>query len=260
MLFPSSAGQGQLLKEVYEESDVKPNQLSYFEVHGTGTKVGDLQEILAIDDNIGKNRQKPLWIGSVKSNIGHSEPASGVGAVVKVLLAMNTGFIAPNLHFKKPKKGMDALVEGRLIPVTEKVPLEEDAIVGISNFGFGGSNCHVVLRRFSENKINDYTPTLICVSGRTRESVQKILEEGIQRKADLEWISMIQSVFEKEFSNHLYRGFVLDRENNEPIISVQPYVKKCHPFYIKFGNFQQTYVKVTKFLCRIPIFNNKLQE
>lgn len=83
--FPSSAMQGLLLKECYEDCGLPPTSLSYLECHGTGTKVGDPEEINAVEKVLLKDRTTPLMIGSVKSNMGHSEPASGLCQVAKVI-------------------------------------------------------------------------------------------------------------------------------------------------------------------------------
>ncbi|CAG0900288.1 unnamed protein product [Cyprideis torosa] len=89
--YPSGEMQKNLLLEVYEEAGVQPQDVAYVEAHGTGTKVGDPQELNAITDVFCKGRNTPLLIGSVKSNVGHAEPASGMCQVVKTLLAMESG-------------------------------------------------------------------------------------------------------------------------------------------------------------------------
>jgi len=76
-------------------------------------QVGDPEELAALDQVFGKGRQTPLLIGSVKSNMGHSEPVSGMCSVVKVLTAMEHGLIPPNLHFSNPKQGLEPLLAGR---------------------------------------------------------------------------------------------------------------------------------------------------
>lgn len=86
ILFPSSAMQGQLMKECYEDCGMSPNCLSYLECHGIGTKIGDPEEITAVEKIFCKDRTTPLLIGSVKSNLGHAEPASGLCQVAKVIL------------------------------------------------------------------------------------------------------------------------------------------------------------------------------
>jgi fatty acid synthase len=100
--FPSGDRQAQLLEEVYREAGVDPAQVAYVEAHGTGTKVGDPQEANAITDVFCRDRDTPLLIGSVKSNMGHAEPASGLMSIAKVIVAMERGLIPKNLHFTEP--------------------------------------------------------------------------------------------------------------------------------------------------------------
>jgi fatty acid synthase len=108
--FPAGAVQKQLLETVYSEAGIHPSQISYVEAHGTGTKVGDPQELNAIADVFCKDRpsNRPLLIGSVKSNMGHSEPASGLCSMAKVILAMQEGVLPGNLHFKEPNPDIPA--------------------------------------------------------------------------------------------------------------------------------------------------------
>lgn len=114
--YPSGAIQKELLQQVYSEAKINPADVSYVEAHGTGTKAGDPEEANAITDVFckGRSADSPLLIGSVKSNMGHPEPASGLAGVTKVLLAMQNGVLPPNLHYKKPNPDIPALVDGRL--------------------------------------------------------------------------------------------------------------------------------------------------
>lgn len=106
--------QNALIREVYQESGVDPHDVVYVEAHGTGTKVGDPQEVNSIADFFCKDRKTPLLIGSVKSNMGHSEPASGLCSFAKVVIAMESGVIPQNLHFTSPNLDIPALSDGRL--------------------------------------------------------------------------------------------------------------------------------------------------
>lgn len=114
--YPSGAVQKELLLQVYSEAKVNPGDVSYVEAHGTGTKAGDPEEANAITDVFCASRtpENPLLIGSVKSNMGHPEPASGLAGVTKVLLAMQHGILPGNLHYKKPNPDIPALIDGRL--------------------------------------------------------------------------------------------------------------------------------------------------
>lgn len=102
---------------MYGEANINPSDVAYVEAHGTGTKAGDPEELNSITSVFCKNRPAeagPLLIGSVKSNMGHPEPASGLCGVTKVLLAMQHGVIPPNLHFNSPNPDIPALLDGRL--------------------------------------------------------------------------------------------------------------------------------------------------
>lgn len=111
---PNGQKQNQLMRKVYKECGVDPLDVSYVEAHGTGTPVGDPQEVNSIVDLFCKGRKKPLLIGSVKSNLGHAEPASGMNSIAKVLIAMESGMIPANLHFKNPNPKIPALLDGRI--------------------------------------------------------------------------------------------------------------------------------------------------
>ncbi|GAB1865770.1 Fatty acid synthase [Camponotus japonicus] len=177
--FPSLDKQKILLDEFYKECNVSPLELSYLEAHATGTLAGDPVELQAIDETLCINRDFPLLIGSVKSNIGHSEATSGHCQIAKVLIAMETGIIPPTIHFKHPRKDLTAIIEGRVKIVTE--PTEwKGGYVGINSFGFGGANGHLLLKSNSKskvNKTNNNLPKLVVISGRTKEAVKIILDD-----------------------------------------------------------------------------------
>lgn len=112
--FPDGNMQNRLMREVYNEIKMNPLNVTYMESHGTGTKVGDPQEINSIVDLFCKDRKEPLMIGSVKSNMGHAEPSSGMCSLVKMLISMEAGSVPPNLHFKDPNPEIPGLLDGRL--------------------------------------------------------------------------------------------------------------------------------------------------
>jgi fatty acid synthase len=104
-----------------------------------GTKSGDPVECESIDNIFSANREKPLLIGSVKSNIGHSEVAAGFCSVIKSIFALESGKIAPNINFTKAKHGSEPLEAGRLRVVTETEDLE-GSLIAVNSFGIGGTN------------------------------------------------------------------------------------------------------------------------
>lgn len=101
---PSGEAQEALVRECYRRAGLDPSQTGYFEAHGTGTPTGDPIEVAAIASVFKDTRThgEPLRIGSVKTNIGHTETASGVAAIIKVALALEKGQIPPSINFEKP--------------------------------------------------------------------------------------------------------------------------------------------------------------
>ena len=145
---PSMEGQRELLHRIYGQGDggIDPNRLAFVEAHGTGTRVGDPAEATAIGEALGRPRSAPLPIGSVKSNIGHLEPASGLAGLYKAVLALEHGQLPRSLHADEPNPAID--FQGlNLALARETVALPQDGtwLAGVSSFGFGGTNAHVVI-------------------------------------------------------------------------------------------------------------------
>lgn len=147
---PNPVAQKELLLKAYTTPSLA-GQVSYIETHGTGTKLGDPIEIDALTQafsqllpNAAKNS---ILLGSVKTNVGHLEPAAGVASMVKVIYALKHGIIPANLHFNKLNPYID-LQHGPFKIAAENTPWEKnERVAGISSFGFGGSYAHVVLKQ-----------------------------------------------------------------------------------------------------------------
>ncbi|KAF9893690.1 hypothetical protein FE257_009858 [Aspergillus nanangensis] len=146
---PSEAQQKELIEEVYTRAGISPMETGYVEAHGTGTKTGDPIEAAALHAAFGKGRtaESPLYIGSIKSNIGHTEYASGIVSVIKSAMILENGFILPSCNFEKANPAIPMDKWHMKVP-TELVPWPEDKrYISINNFGFGGSNAHAVLMK-----------------------------------------------------------------------------------------------------------------
>jgi acyl transferase domain-containing protein/NADPH:quinone reductase-like Zn-dependent oxidoreductase/NAD(P)-dependent dehydrogenase (short-subunit alcohol dehydrogenase family)/acyl carrier protein len=147
---PSHVAQAALLREVYGRAGIAPEEIDYFEAHGTGTAVGDPLETRAIGEAIGQMRpaQRPLPIGSIKANVGHLEAAAGMAGLVKSLHVLRHR-VVPGNRIGTPNPNID-FAGWNLAPVTEVLELPRDRrlVVGVSAFGFGGTNAHVVLTSF----------------------------------------------------------------------------------------------------------------
>ena len=153
LMTPSSRGQEAMLREAYRNAGVAPAEVHYVEAHGTGTSVGDPIEARALGAVFSEGRPKtrPCLIGSVKTNIGHTEGAAGVAGLIKAALALKHRAIPANLHFERfnpsiPFEELGLAVPRELTPwPTEPSP----ARAGVSSFGISGTNAHVVLEEAS---------------------------------------------------------------------------------------------------------------
>jgi len=143
---PSIDAQEALLRRIYARNDIDFDRLAFIEAHGTGTPVGDPVEANAIGRAIGRNRTDVLPIGSIKTNIGHLEPASGLAGVLKALLALNHGILPASLHFDEPNPHIK-FDDLNLSVCTQPLllPNSSDQYAGVNSFGFGGTNAHAVV-------------------------------------------------------------------------------------------------------------------
>ncbi|MBX9750975.1 MAG: SDR family NAD(P)-dependent oxidoreductase [Roseococcus sp.] len=143
---PSLTGQRDLLEALYRTSGISPDALAFVEAHGTGTRVGDPIEARAIGESLGRHRRAPLPIGSVKSNIGHLESASGMAGLAKLVLSLERRRYPATLYLEELNPDID--VAGlQLAPAAEAVelPAEGELLAGLCNYGFGGTNAHAVI-------------------------------------------------------------------------------------------------------------------
>ena len=144
---PNGPSQQAVIRQSLKNAGVTPAQISYIEAHGTGTSLGDPIEFKSLKAVLmqGREQNETCWLGSVKTNIGHLEAAAGITGVIKVALALHHKEIPPHLHLKQ----LNPLIS--LEGTTFSIPAEcqpwsvERRLAGISAFGFGGTNCHVIL-------------------------------------------------------------------------------------------------------------------
>ncbi|MFP3969706.1 ketoacyl-synthetase C-terminal extension domain-containing protein, partial [Actinomadura fulvescens] len=161
LALPNADAQEALLRRVYTQTQVSADEVVYVEAHGTGTMAGDPAECRALGRALGTARTRgPLPIGSVKSNLGHLEPASGMAGLLKALLVLRHRIIPATLHADdlNPDIDFDTLgltVTTRARPVE---PVSERPVVGINSFGFGGANVHIALAAPPSETAHHATP------------------------------------------------------------------------------------------------------
>lgn len=191
MVAPERRGQELVLEQAYERAGVDPTEVHYVEAHGTGTAVGDPVEAGALGAVLGKGRpaDRPLRVGSIKTNIGHTEMAAGLAGLIKTALALKQRTIPGNLHFQTPNPAIpfDEL-NIRVQAQTEPWPYpDQPGLAGVSSFGYSATNAHVVLEEFRDQSSgtagrarrraetptrDDEGPILLAISSRSERSLK----------------------------------------------------------------------------------------
>ena len=147
---PNGPAQERVIREALARAGVEPGSVDYLEAHGTGTELGDPIEVRAAASVYGEGRdaERPLLLGSVKTNVGHLEAAAGVAGLIKVLLSMRAGEIPKHLHFETPNPRIPwEELPVRVVSEGSSWPkgLDRPVRAGVSSFGYSGTNAHVVV-------------------------------------------------------------------------------------------------------------------
>ncbi|AVI62959.1 type I polyketide synthase [Halomonas sp. GFAJ-1] len=173
---PNPSAQIDLMRRAYEQAGISPDEIDYLEAHGTGTAVGDPIETRAIGEALGKHRKTPLLIGSVKSNVGHLETASGVAGLAKALYSLQHREVPATIGIRKLNSRIK-FDEWNISVVTKAQPLKPQGrlVIGVNSFGFGGANAHVILESAPEkNTVPSHTSAdalPIRLSARSQEGL-----------------------------------------------------------------------------------------
>ncbi|KAI5463900.1 hypothetical protein BGZ63DRAFT_453186 [Mariannaea sp. PMI_226] len=148
---PSSMAQQSLIANTYRMAGLTLDKTQYVELHGTGTKAGDSAELRAIHNTISSIKSEPVYCGSVKSRIGHTEAAAGIASIIKSVLCLEKGVITPNLNFSTINPRFE-LESSNIVVPTSAIPWPKCDVrrCSINNFGFGGTNAHAILDNASD--------------------------------------------------------------------------------------------------------------
>ncbi len=175
---PNGPAQTELIRRALSVSGVEPKDVAYVEAHGTGTLLGDPIEVNALASVFGdRPEERALLIGSAKTNIGHLEGAAGIAGLIKAVIAVRDGEVAPHLHFHRPNPH----IAWDQIPIrvaAERSPWpawSARRIAGVSSFGMSGTNAHVVLEGFPQQAGPDHQgPYLLALSAASPAALREL--------------------------------------------------------------------------------------
>lgn len=211
---PNGNAQQILLQEALNHANLKPEEISYLEAHGTGTSLGDPIEMRSVTEVLGKNRtaENPLFLGAVKGNIGHLEAAAGIAGIIKAVLCIQHQKITP-LHINKinPRINLEKIPAKIPDHAMDWQPQNKRRYVGISSFGFSGTNAHMILTDppIKNEYVNtiDRSTHILALSAKTepafKELVSKYVDYLKHSEAKLADIAYSANVGHAHFSNRI---------------------------------------------------------
>lgn len=268
--FPSRMLQQQLMEDFYKKVSVDPLKINFVEAHSTGTRLGDPEEVASIDEvfSKNKNRSKELIIGSVKSNMGHSEAASGMSSIAKILIAFENRKFPPNIHLDNLRNDIEAFAEKRIKVATKIEPLDGEYIA-MNSFGLGGANAHALFHGNSKIKINSGIPSdnigrMVLWSGRTEEAVNFIFDDITKRPLDVEYVALLQNTQIKTTGANTYRGygmFINDTAENKAVCikrNVQYFNGTRRPIVFVYSGIGSQWLEMGRDLMKLPIFADSI--
>jgi acyl transferase domain-containing protein/acyl-CoA synthetase (AMP-forming)/AMP-acid ligase II/acyl carrier protein len=186
LMAPNPHSQADVIRQAYANSGVRPNQVSYIEAHGTATQIGDAIEVRSLSQVFNNIENQQCAIGSVKSNIGHLLAASGIAGLIKVVLSLQHRQITPSLHCRQEKKSIKFAQTPFFVNKSLQLWTSREAgaplIAGINSFGFGGTNCHLIVQETPSSASPDkkdiseiHGPVLVTLSAHHQDALdQKI--------------------------------------------------------------------------------------
>ena len=278
---PNGISQQDVINAAIDTANLKPEDIDYIETHGTGTALGDPIEIQALDTVYNENRDKnkPLILGSVKSNIGHLESAAGIAGLIKTVLCIQNSSIPKQIHFDTPNKHINWKNLNIKIPQQYtgwNKENNEPKRAGISSFGFGGANAHIILEEFlTESKNNreinvaPRTSELVTISGKSAKALEAQISNLVtylkeNEAVDLQDVSYSLGVARDHFGNRL--GIVAESKEDLLIkldaVKVQENTQATSPktAFVFTGQGSQ-YIGMGKILyASEPIFRYSLDQ
>ena len=279
---PSKLAQEAVIKAALENARISAEFIAYVEAHGTGTTLGDPIEVRALESALGANRTpaSPIFLGSVKTNFGHTESAAGVAGVIKTVLALHHQEIPPHLHLQNPNPFMDWSKAPFSIP-TKPIPfpiIQGRQVAGVSSFGVSGTNAHVILEKapplpVSDEQASSPSHYLLPLSAHTPDALQAMIQayQNFLRNQSPNSIKDICYTASVRRSHHSHRLAVAGRTQQELAAKLSSIKQDKVPAslisgkrqkiaFVFSGQGQQSWAMGRELLASEPVFRAAIEE
>ena len=282
---PNRDAQQSLILEACRAAQISPGSISYVEAHGTGTPIGDPIETAALGAALAEGRRLPCPIGSVKTNIGHLEAASGIASLIKVALVLKHKTIPPSIHLKTPNPNIDfEKLNLRVVREIEAFPSNSGPLLaGINSFGFGGANAHVILEAAPALHANHIPlaqsgtvrPLILPISAHTGEALRQAAQNyrALLQNSDTDSSALCAAAATRR--SHLAHRLCLIADSREQLMErlddflggqANPSViagevsQTAAPAFVFSGQGPQWWAMGRELMRDEPVFRRKIEE
>lgn len=284
---PNRQSQEAVLRAACRQARIAPGDVQYVECHGTGTLMGDTIEAMALGNVMGSGRDhdRPCLLSAVKTNLGHMEAAAGIASLIKAALAVKHRQIPPTVHYEKPNPNIPFESLGLKV-VTELAPWPDTSAkptTGVSAFGFGGSNAHLILQSAEASPVEKAAPdaadvagpSILCLSARSADALKSLVSRYLDhlKADDKRYPDMCYSAAVKR-DHHDHRlaivaptaadaraalqAFLEGRAGEALRSGVKPYGRRPRTVFV-FSGSASTWIEVgRRFAQEVPAFHRHL--
>lgn len=273
---PKVSAQKEVILEAYKDAGMNPKNTTYIEAHGTGTSLGDPIEIEALNQAFSEytNKKQFCYIGSVKTNIGHTGSAAGIAGVIKVLMMMKHKKLVKTINLKETNPIID-FKQSAFMPATEYMDWDFKKnnfkrIAGVSAFGFGGVNAHVILQEWTNNKESEVDKkedeSLFFLSAKSEESLKREIEtwKTYIKSEDYKNLSVQEIVktlcIGREQFEYRTGTVVHSKEDIEQFLSSNPILENqhCDGWTLSLGKLSSDNTEGLKVMLESPVMEKQL--
>lgn len=262
-VLPSKQCWMDFLENIYAKSGIDKKRIQFLEAHGAAVKDWDAAELNGVMEILGRERNDPLIVGSVKSNVGHAEGAADLVSIVKAIICLEHGKIPANTNYSSPNRAIPGLVGGKLKIADKNLDLCEDGLVAVNSYSHGNMYGHCILEGLRKPKVNSspqQIPRLVALSARVDDLLPNMIHQIEEVPFDVDYINLIQEIFKDNIGNHLARGYTILPKQDQSFSYHQDVDGEKRPLWFVFSGMGSQWPGMGKDLMRLPAARSAIEK